>query len=56
MTELEIVRPGPLSLIEDLGRIGLASSGVVRSGAADRSSHLLANRLLGNPDTAAAIL
>ena len=54
MTGLEIVRPGPLSLIEDLGRPGLASSGVGRSGAADRASFLLANRLLGNPAGAAA--
>jgi biotin-dependent carboxylase-like uncharacterized protein len=55
MTGLEIIRPGPLSLIEDLGRPGLASSGVPRSGAADRGSFLLANQLLGNPDNAAAI-
>jgi biotin-dependent carboxylase-like uncharacterized protein len=55
MTGLEIVRPGPLSLIEDLGRPGLASSGVGRSGAADRGSFLRANRLLGNPDNDAAI-
>ncbi|MET0864511.1 MAG: biotin-dependent carboxyltransferase family protein [Nakamurella sp.] len=55
MTGMEIVRPGPLSLIEDLGRPGLASSGVGRSGAADRGSFLLANRMLGNPDDAAAI-
>jgi len=55
MTGLEIVRPGPLSLIEDLGRPGLASSGVGRSGAADRTSFLRANRLLGNPGNAAAI-
>jgi len=55
MTGLEIIRPGPLSLIEDLGRPGLASSGVGRSGAADRGSFLQANRVLGNPDNAAAI-
>jgi biotin-dependent carboxylase-like uncharacterized protein len=36
-------------LIEDLGRPGLADMGVSRSGAADRRSHALANRLVANP-------
>ncbi|MGO8962749.1 MAG: allophanate hydrolase subunit 2 family protein, partial [Mycobacterium sp.] len=35
---LEIMRTGPLALIEDLGRPGLAHLGVTRSGAADRRS------------------
>ena len=52
---LEVVRTGPLSLFQDLGRSGLADVGVGRSGAADRSSYLAANRLLGNDDHAAAI-
>ena len=51
----EVLRPGPLSLLQDLGRNTLASVGVGRSGAADRSSYLAANRLLGNDDNAAAI-
>ncbi len=55
MTTLEILRTGPLALIEDLGRVGLAHLGVTRSGAADRSSHTLANRLLANPDDRATI-
>ncbi|MGO9731786.1 MAG: allophanate hydrolase subunit 2 family protein, partial [Mycobacterium sp.] len=46
---LEIMRTGPLALIEDLGRPGLAHLGVTRSGAADRRSHTLANRLVSNP-------
>ena len=55
MTALEILQPGPLALIEDLGRAGLAHLGVTRSGAADRRSHALANRLVANPDDRATI-
>ncbi|MGV0872549.1 5-oxoprolinase/urea amidolyase family protein [Mycolicibacterium sp. XJ879] len=55
MATLEILRPGPLALIEDLGRPGLAHMGVGRSGAADRRSHMLANRLVANPDDRATI-
>jgi biotin-dependent carboxylase-like uncharacterized protein len=55
MTTLEILRTGPLALIEDLGRTGLAHLGVTRSGAADRRSHTLANRLLANPDDRATV-
>ncbi|MGH3636387.1 5-oxoprolinase/urea amidolyase family protein [Mycobacterium sp.] len=55
MTTLEILRTGPLALIQDLGRVGLAHLGVTRSGAADRRSHTLANRLLANPDDRATI-
>src|ERR1700742_4810708 len=55
MTTLEILRPGPLALIEDLVRVGLAHLGVTRSGAADRGSHALANRLVANPDDRATV-
>lgn len=55
MTELEILRTGPLALVEDLGRPGLAHLGVTRSGAADRRSHTLANRLVTNPDDRATV-
>lgn len=55
MSALEIVRPGPLATVQDLGRPGLASLGVGRSGAADVASFRLANRLVGNPESAAAI-
>ena len=43
-----IDRPGPLTTIQDLGRPGLAHLGVSPSGAADRTAHRLANRLVGN--------
>lgn len=52
---LEIVRTGPLAVVEDLGRTGLAHLGVGRSGAADRRSHTLANRLVANPDDRATV-
>jgi biotin-dependent carboxylase-like uncharacterized protein len=54
-TRLEIMSPGPLAVIQDLGRPGLAHLGVGRSGAADRRSHGLANRLVANPDDRATV-
>src|ERR1700751_2755300 len=55
MTTLEVLRTGPLALIEDPGTRGLADMGVFRSGAADRRSHALANRLVANPRDRATI-
>jgi biotin-dependent carboxylase-like uncharacterized protein len=55
VTTLEILKTGPLALLEDLGRPGLAHMGVTRSGAADRRSHSLANRLVANPHDRATI-
>jgi biotin-dependent carboxylase-like uncharacterized protein len=52
---LEVLRTGPLALIEDLGRPGMADVGVSHSGAADRRSHTLANRLVANPADRATI-
>lgn len=46
---------GPLSTVQDLGRPGHAHEGVPPSGALDRPSHRLANRLVGNPATAATL-
>lgn len=53
--ELVVLRSGPLTTIQDLGRPGLAKIGVGASGAADRGSLKLANRLVGNPENAAAL-
>ncbi|MEO7069901.1 MAG: biotin-dependent carboxyltransferase family protein [Nostocoides sp.] len=50
-----IERPGPLTTVQDLGRPGLAHLGVGRSGAADRASLTLANRLVGNDEGAACL-
>ena len=55
MTALEVLRTGPLALVEDLGRSGLAHIGVTGSGAADRRSHDLANRLVANPPDRATL-
>jgi biotin-dependent carboxylase-like uncharacterized protein len=55
MPTLEILHTGPLALVQDLGRVGLAHLGVTRSGAADRRAHTLANRLVANPDDRATI-
>ncbi len=52
---IEIVDPGPLTLVEDLGRVGHLAVGVGRAGAADVASYLLGGRLVGNPDGVAAL-
>lgn len=52
---LVVEEPGPLATVQDEGRAGLASIGVGRSGAADRSAYRLANRLVGNRAGAAAL-
>ncbi|WP_250564266.1 biotin-dependent carboxyltransferase family protein [Sphaerisporangium fuscum] len=44
-----------MATVQDLGRPGLAHLGVGRSGAADRGALRLANRLLANPEDAAAL-
>ena len=46
---------GPLATVQDLGRPGLSHLGVSPSGAADRTAHRLANRLVGNPESDATI-
>lgn len=51
---LEVVTPGMLTVLEDLGRPGFAAMGVSTSGAVDTVSLRTANHLLGNtPGTAA---
>ncbi len=52
---LRILAAGPLALVEDLGRPGLASVGVGPSGALDRGALRLANRLLGNDEGCAGV-
>jgi biotin-dependent carboxylase-like uncharacterized protein len=53
VTNLEVVATGPLTLVQDLGRTGWASLGVGISGAYDRGALRLANRLVGNQESAA---
>jgi biotin-dependent carboxylase-like uncharacterized protein len=52
---LRVLDPGWRTTIQDLGRPGYAALGVSPSGAADRAALRLANRLLGNPETEAAL-
>ena len=52
---LEVLDPGLLTLVEDLGRPGWAHIGVGRSGAADAGALRLANRLVANDEGAAGL-
>jgi biotin-dependent carboxylase-like uncharacterized protein len=52
---IEILRPGALSTIQDLGRPGHGHLAVPPSGALDPPAHRLANRLVGNQESAATI-
>lgn len=55
MKRLTIESVGMLATLQDLGRHGFAHLGVGQSGAADRASYRLANRLVGNAAGAACI-
>lgn len=52
---LTVLATGPLTTVQDLGRPGQAALGIGRSGACDRSSAALANRLVGNRADAAVL-
>jgi antagonist of KipI len=52
---LEVEKPGLLTTIQDLGRPGHRKFGVPPSGAMDRFALAAANRLVGNPEGAAAL-
>ena len=47
-TRPQVIDPGPLTLVQDLGRPGREQWGVAPSGAFDRGAHALAQRLVGN--------
>lgn len=53
---LEVVRPGPLALIEDLGRPGFAAIGVSPSGAFDVGAFARGSALVGNGIAGAAAI
>ncbi|GAA1273857.1 hypothetical protein GCM10009665_71860 [Kitasatospora nipponensis] len=55
MVTLEVLRAGPLTTVQDLGRHGVAHLGVPRAGALDEPAHRAANRLVGNPAGAATL-
>jgi len=55
VTRLTVIQAGPLTLVQDRGRLGLAHLGVGAAGAMDRGALNLANRLVGNDPDAAAL-
>ncbi|MCA9292816.1 MAG: biotin-dependent carboxyltransferase [Phycisphaerales bacterium] len=55
MNRITLQSPGQFTTVQDLGRIGHGSLGVAMCGAADQCSLRLGNRLVGNPDSAAAL-
>lgn len=52
---IEVIRPGALSTLQDLGRIGYQRYGVSVGGAMDEWSHRIANRLVGNAESEATL-
>jgi biotin-dependent carboxylase-like uncharacterized protein len=52
---VEVVRPGALTTVQDIGRPGFAHLGVPSSGALDADAYTRANRLVGNVETAAVL-
>ena len=52
---LTVIKPGMLTTVQDLGRHGYQGLGVPVSGPMDLYSHRLANQLLGNEPSAAAL-
>ncbi|MDN3702136.1 biotin-dependent carboxyltransferase family protein [Vibrio artabrorum] len=52
---ITVIKPGPLSLIQDFGRFGVAHLGLTQGGPVDDYSYSWANHLLGNPVNRAAL-
>lgn len=55
MTAPRVLEPGLLTTVQDLGRPGYLRYGIPPSGPMDRAAFVLANRLVGNPDSAAGL-
>ena len=55
MRWLQVIEPGILTTVQDLGRSGYAHLGISAGGAADEFSLRAGNRLVGNGDRAAAL-
>lgn len=53
--EMKIIRGGMLTTVQDLGRAGVRGAGVPRGGAMDAFALRLANLLVGNVESAAAL-
>ncbi|HEX6989277.1 MAG TPA: 5-oxoprolinase/urea amidolyase family protein [Bacillota bacterium] len=52
---IEVLEPGLLTTVQDLGRFGHQSLGISPAGAVDPAALILGNRLVGNPIGAAAL-
>lgn len=52
---LEVIKPGMLTTIQDLGRSGYQQYGIVVSGAMDKYAMRMANLLTGNEENAAVL-
>ena len=52
---ITILDAGPQTTVQDLGRTGQMRHGIPPSGPVDRFAFVVANRLVGNPDGAAAL-
>lgn len=52
---IDIIQPGLLSSVQDLGRPGHRNSGISPGGALNSLALTLGNMLVGNPDTAAGL-
>jgi biotin-dependent carboxylase-like uncharacterized protein len=52
---LAVLDPGLLTTVQDLGRFGYQRVGIPPSGPMDRAAFVVANRLVGNADGAAAL-
>src|SRR5215467_13961423 len=55
MSAIEVLSPGLLTTVQDLGREGFGPMGVSPSGAADPIALRIGNRLVGNSDGAAGL-
>ena len=55
MSAIEVLSPGLLTTVQDLGREGFGPMGVSPSGAADPIALRIGNRLVGNAEGAAAL-
>jgi antagonist of KipI len=55
MTVIQVLAPGLLTTVQDLGREGFGPLGVSASGAADSIALRLGNRLVANSETAAGL-
>jgi allophanate hydrolase len=55
MSNIHVRQAGPMLTVQDLGRAGLSHLGVSGAGPMDRSSMLIANRLVGNEDGQAVL-